>query len=221
MKVKKFLWGALAMMMVTALSVGVTSCGDDKEDDEVAVAMPMVSLLNTGGSQSIGIMSNTSWTVSGAPSWLQVMPMQGSGNGTISISANENTEENSRSCTLYVQAGKASATIQVTQSGNPKPTSNSLAETVKGVYSGRLMNGTEIVQDAYIVTITKLTDKTVEVKAGFFGDEPMNFNLEKDGNQIVFTNALLSGFSMVYVEGTLMINYSNSYYGMLTYTGTR
>lgn len=215
---KKFLWSALAIMMVSALSIGFTSCGDDPDPDEVAVSTPMVSIGNSGGSQTIQIMSNTGWTISGAQPWLMVSPMQGSHNGAITITANENTDENSRTCTLFVQAGSASATIQVTQSPN---TPHSLADTVKGTYAGRLMNGTEIVQDAYIVTINKLTDTTVEVQAGFFGDESINFNLSKDGNQISFTNALLSGFSMVYVEGTLMINYSNSYYGMLTYTGVR
>ena len=217
---KKFLWSALAIMMVSALSIGFTSCRDD-DPDEVSVGTPMVSIGSSGGSQTIQIMSNTGWTISGAQPWLMVSPMQGSHNGAITITANENTDENSRTCTLFVQAGSASATIQVTQSPQSPPTPHSLADRVKGTYAGRLMNGTEIVQDAYIVTINKLTDTTVEVQAGFFGDESINFNLSEDGNQIVFTNALLTGFSMVYIDGTLMINYSNSYYGMLTYTGVR
>ena len=153
MKMKKFLWSAMAILMVSALNVGFTSCGDDDDPDEVSVSTPMVSIGNSGGSQTIQIMSNTGWTISGAQPWLMVSPMQGSHNGAITITANENTDENSRTCTLFVQAGSASATIQVTQSPN---TPHSLADTVKGTYAGRLMNGTEIVQDAYIVTINKL-----------------------------------------------------------------
>ena len=104
MKMKKFLLSSLVLLMGSMLSVSLTSCGGDDDPDNVAVGSPMVSLSQTGGSQSIAITSNTNWTVSGAPSWLMVSPMTGSGNGTITVSASENTES-ARTASLTVQAG--------------------------------------------------------------------------------------------------------------------
>lgn len=118
MKKKDFLWNLLATMMVGLFSVGFVSCGDDDDDlDEVSVSMSSVNFGESGGSQSIQVMSNTKWAVSGNPGWLTVSPMQGSNNGAFSLTANANTDKNSRNCVLYINAGSASAMITVNQSG--------------------------------------------------------------------------------------------------------
>lgn len=117
--IKKSFMYLLTIMMVTTLSMGFVSCKKD-HPDEVSVGMSSVSLSENGGSQSIQIMSNTRWTVSGAQGWLTVSPMQGSGDGAITITANENTDNSSRNCTLYVYAGDAMTQINVYQSGKTK-----------------------------------------------------------------------------------------------------
>ena len=117
MKKKEFLWSLLAMLMVATLSVGLTSCGDDDDPDNVSVSMPSVNFGESGGSQSIQVTSNTKWTVSGNPGWLTVSPLQGSNNGAFSLTAAANTDKNSRNCVLYINAGSASATVTVNQSG--------------------------------------------------------------------------------------------------------
>lgn len=122
MKKKEFLWSLLAMLMVATLSVGLTSCGDDDDPDNVSVSMPSVNFGESGGSQSIQVTSNTKWNVAGAPEWLTVAPTQGSNNGTITLSASSNTEKNGRNCVLYINAGSASATVTVNQSGKQKST---------------------------------------------------------------------------------------------------
>lgn len=117
MKKKNYLWSMLAMMIVGLLSVGLSSCSDDKEDDKVSVSQTSVSFGDTGGTQSVQVLSNTKWTVSGAPNWLTVAPPSGSGNGMISITANANTSSTSQNCTLFITAGSASATVSVSQTG--------------------------------------------------------------------------------------------------------
>lgn len=117
MKKKEFLWSLLAMLMVATLSVGLTSCEDDDDPDNVSVSMPSVNFGESGGSQSIQVTSNTKWTVSGNPGWLTVSPIQGSNNGAFSLTAAANTDKNSRNCVLYINAGSASATVTVNQSG--------------------------------------------------------------------------------------------------------
>lgn len=118
MKKKEFLWSLLTTMMVGLLSVGLSSCGgDDVDPDIVSVSMPSVNFGESGGSQSIQVTSNTKWTVSGNPGWLTVSPIQGSNNGAFSLTAAANTDKNSRNCVLYINAGSASATVTVNQSG--------------------------------------------------------------------------------------------------------
>lgn len=123
MKKKEFLWSLLTTMMVGLLSVGITSCSkDDPDPDSVSVSMPSVNFGESGGSQSIQVTSNTKWTVSGNPGWLTVSPIQGSNNGAFSLIAAANTDKNSRNCVLYINAGSASATVSVNQSGVVAPT---------------------------------------------------------------------------------------------------
>lgn len=116
MKKKDFLWSILSILFVGMLSVCFTSCSS--EDDEVSVSMPSVSFGENGGSQVIQVMSNTKWTVSGNPSWLTIAPIQGSKNGSFSISADKNSDKNNRSCVLYINAGNASAMVSVNQSAH-------------------------------------------------------------------------------------------------------
>ena len=99
------------------LSLTLSSCGGDDDPDEVSVSMPSVNFGENGGSQSIMVTSNTKWTVSGNPGWLTVAPMQGTNNGAFTISANANSEKESRNCILYINAGSASTVVSVSQSG--------------------------------------------------------------------------------------------------------
>ena len=121
MKKKNFFWSLLTTIMVGLLSVGFVSCDGDDDPDKVSVSTNSVELSSGGGSQSIQVLSNTKWTISGNPSWLQVSPIQGSGDGSFSITASANTDTNSRNCTLFITAGDASTVVSVNQPGSPVP----------------------------------------------------------------------------------------------------
>lgn len=102
------------------------------------------------------------------------------------------------------------------------PDPQSLADRVKGTYSGKLTSGSNVLEDAYIVKITKQTDNTVTVEAKFFGDDGgMNFNLSESNGIINFSNSGLSNLTMYMTSGTLIITYKANSGNMLTYTGTR
>jgi len=67
-----------------------TGCSDDNDPtyfSEIRVSQSYVSLSTSGGSTSINVEATGSWTVSGAPEWLTVSPASGTGNGTITFSA--------------------------------------------------------------------------------------------------------------------------------------
>lgn len=210
---KNFFWKTMIAMATIVLSAGLfSSCHED--EDEVTVSQSEVKFSADGGQQSIQINSNTKWTIIGTQNWLKVTPVQGTENGSITLTAEANTTDNERDCTLYINAGDASTTIVVKQEWK------SLADQVAGTYSGRLTMGETVIEDAYIIMIQRLTDTTVKVTADFFSS-PYNFTLSRSGNQIAFNNASLNGINMYVMGNTLVVNFANAAGSMTTYTGTK
>ncbi|MGD0591270.1 MAG: malectin domain-containing carbohydrate-binding protein [Bacteroidota bacterium] len=74
---------------------------------------------------SFSITSNVSWTVSSNQTWLTVSPASGSNNGTVTVTAQQNTGTSTRSATVTVAAtGVSSQTVTVTQSGTSSSSVN-------------------------------------------------------------------------------------------------
>ena len=203
------------MMMVATLSVGFASCSSDDEDnDEVSVSMPSVSLSESGGSQTIQIMSNTKWTVSGAQGWLTVSPMQGSGNGSVTITANANTDNNSRNCTLYVNAGDAMTQINVYQPGKTKLDP---ATEVSAEYVGTLkpMGFSDEPARCY-VTITRLSSDAVRLSSLIceeFGLDmnPVNLTIkEQSDGRISLQSETTKSVEGTYYQGQLTLSFSTA-----------
>ncbi len=69
----------------------------------------------SGGSESVSITSNTSWTVTSSESWCAVSTSTGSGNGTVSISVTANTSASSRTATVTFTSGNVKREVKVTQ----------------------------------------------------------------------------------------------------------
>nr|NQU92466.1 S8 family serine peptidase [Bacteroidota bacterium] len=73
------------------------------------------------GNTTFSVTSNTGWAVSESVVWLNVTPMSGSGNGTLSVSYGENATGFSRvgSITVTATGGSPSHTVTVTQESYP------------------------------------------------------------------------------------------------------
>ena len=208
MKKKNFLWSMLAIVMAATLSIGLSSCKkDDPDPDMVSVSLPSVNFQESGGTQSVPITSNTNWTVSGNPSWLTVAPISGSGNGSVMLTAQANTES-SRSCVLYVQAGTASAVISVTQENN--------GPILEGNYVGTLkpVGYTDAPAPSY-VTITKLASTTYRLTSLICETFDINmtsgYNLvatkQSDG-RISLTSETSYAIEGNYYQNTLTLNFA-------------
>ena len=212
--IKKSFWYLLTTMMVATLSMSFASCSSDDDNDEVSVSMPSVSLSESGGSQAIQIMSNTKWTVSGAQGWLTVSPMQGSGNGVITVNANANTDNNSRTCTLYVNAGDATTLINVYQSGKIK---SDPATEVSAEYVGTLkpMGYVDAPARCY-VTISRLSSDAVRLSnliCEEFGLDmnPVNLTVkEQSDGRIYLQSETGKSVEGTYYQGQLTLSFSTS-----------
>jgi (4-O-methyl)-D-glucuronate---lignin esterase len=79
-------------------------------------AVNVAAAANSTG--TFNITSNTSWTVTDNQSWLTVSPTSGSNNGTVTVTAQQNTGASARTAAVTVSAtGVPSQTVTVTQSG--------------------------------------------------------------------------------------------------------
>lgn len=67
-----------------------------------------------GGSITVSVTSNTSWSVSGAPWWLSVSPSSGTGSGSFTITALENTGP-LRTANIIVTANEIDRSIVIEQ----------------------------------------------------------------------------------------------------------
>ena len=81
-----------------------------------------------GGSSTLNVTSNTSWTLSDYPSWITLSATSGNGNATVKVTATENTSADQRTSQMYLTIdGKTTKTaISLTQYGksiNVSPTS--------------------------------------------------------------------------------------------------
>lgn len=78
-----------------------------------------------------------------------------------------------------------------------------LASSVSGIYTGKLSIGSTVIEDAYVVMITKISSTIVRVDADFYADGHKNYNVKDAGSQIVLedstdtlTNISISGKSI-------------------------
>lgn len=79
-----------------------------------------LNIHGSGGSDSVVISSNASWSVSSDQSWLTVSPSMGTGSDTLIVTATANPIDSVRVATVTISAeGVSSQTIIVTQAAKP------------------------------------------------------------------------------------------------------
>ena len=121
--------------------------------------------------QTIKVVSNVDWNISGKPDWLNVSPSNGNGNVDLVIyPMSENSSSSSRSATITLNGGGRSATINVTQdAGKPVCYVDITDEVVLYDEMCWAYSPTGKVNKFYVLLISeneysRLTDKELEEK---------------------------------------------------------
>lgn len=83
----------------------------------LTLSVSSIDFTSGNGSQSFMITSNTSWTVSSDQTWCNISPTSGSGDGSVTVSVDENKETSERTATITVKSDAGNKTIKVTQNG--------------------------------------------------------------------------------------------------------
>ena len=118
-------------LLLLAVLFAAFACGGSNNNEPVVPStVPSISLSTTqvtidaaGTAQSVTLSCNVPWSATVSESWLSVSPLSGSGNATLTVSAQAN-EGPSRSATVTVKdnEGKVPRTFNVTQNEvGPKP----------------------------------------------------------------------------------------------------
>ena len=118
-------------LLLLAVLFAAFACGGSNNNEPVVPStVPSISLSTTlvtmdaaGTAQSVTLSSNVPWSATVSESWLSVSPLSGSGNATLTVSAQAN-EGPSRSATVTVKdnEGKIPRSFDVTQNEvGPKP----------------------------------------------------------------------------------------------------
>lgn len=93
--------------------------------------------------------------------------------------------------------------------------------SVAGTYSGKLLYGTETIEDAYVVTIKKVTSSVVTVYADFLDDEGMNCNVSQSGGTYTLVNEAQPNISITVYGNTISISYLTAGGWMYTFNGRK
>ncbi|MBQ9288006.1 MAG: BACON domain-containing protein [Bacteroidaceae bacterium] len=124
---KKFKFLALAFSCLLAGTM-FNSCSDD--DPVVPTTFTVApdagtDIEATGGSLNVTVSSNANWTAASDAEWLTVSPTSGNGNATLTVTATENTDYESRTAHVKFnfngETASGSTDLTFTQAGKEKP----------------------------------------------------------------------------------------------------
>ena len=106
-----------SVLAVAAAVLALVACQKEeaKSDPSISVNPTSASIEQAGGSVTISVTSNTSWTAASDATWLTVSPASGNGNGSVTLSADENESGASRTAKVTFTAGTAKAVVNVGQ----------------------------------------------------------------------------------------------------------
>ena len=106
-----------------SLSVPVTVCQAGRIEDRMEVDVERIDFPARGAEPYVvNVTSNTIWAVSTDASWLTVEPLSGNGDGSFTVTVNDNEGPESFDAVLTVSAGTVTRTIPVTQERGVDPT---------------------------------------------------------------------------------------------------
>lgn len=99
-------------LFVTVATIALVGC---RKPVEVSFADAVQEMEAQGGSVEVELKSNGEWTINSTEEWLSVSPMSGSGDATLRLTADANTERESRSAQITAVTKDNSATLTLTQ----------------------------------------------------------------------------------------------------------
>lgn len=105
-------------LLVAAVALSIIGC---RKPVEVSFATDTQELDVQGGSVEVALKSNGEWTLSSTAEWITISPMSGNGDAMLTLTAEANTAEESRSAEIKASTKDNTATLTLTQGAAPQP----------------------------------------------------------------------------------------------------
>ena len=140
----------------------VITLSQSRSNESLAVSTTDLVFGENGGELSFTITSNTQWNISGGADWLTLSTTQGTENGTVSVTAQANSQETSRIAILTVSGNSTKFDIQVTEQGKNmvlvlEP--ELISATAKGAtYTFQVMSNTDWTVTSDVTTWVEIPD---------------------------------------------------------------
>ena len=119
--------------IILAIGVSLMACDpDEKTETFLNVSNNTLSFFDGNTTQTIKIVANVEWEISGVPAWLNVTPTSGKGEETVTVVAQSIADGETRSAKLIVSGAGRTKEIAVSQTGKeksdpaPDPVTNNL-----------------------------------------------------------------------------------------------
>lgn len=111
---KRFNYWLVALVALGVALAGISAC---KSDDEFILILTYDAqeIPSDGKEVTFTIESNTDWTASSTAKWLDIQPQQGSGNATVTVAVQPNSDDEGRQASITVSGGNITREISITQ----------------------------------------------------------------------------------------------------------
>lgn len=112
---KTFLFAAL---MAVATLVGCSSDDDNGTESgssAISVTPTTLSVSGSGGNNEVTVIADGAWTAASDASWISLTTTSGSGNASVTLMVDANSDSSSRSGEVVFTSGSESAAVVVTQ----------------------------------------------------------------------------------------------------------
>ena len=110
---------AIKIVFIGSLLISFFSCASSEPEEEEIVESLILSSLSefskSEETQAIAITSNLAWNATDNTNWITITPSNGSNNGTINVSVEENLALTKRTGILTISGGSISKTLTITQ----------------------------------------------------------------------------------------------------------
>ncbi len=127
---KNNLFKSMFALLFAFAAVAFVGCKDDIEDVQAPVLTVSPAILNfdeLGGSETVELSANCDWSIGETPSWVDIQPMSGSGNTTLTVTTYPKNENQKHVVyfTLYHSEygewGKSKSTLTINQTYGGEP----------------------------------------------------------------------------------------------------
>lgn len=95
------------------------------------------------------------------------------------------------------------------------------ASAVSGIYTGKLSVNNTVIEDAYVVSVNRISSTVVSVSAKFYPEGSENYNVEYSNGQYLFKSETSNNITINVIGKNMTISYLNVSGYITTFNGQR